>query len=490
MSLSKIFKIAGNEIFKNFAKLGTWFVVGIVVLNCLLFGIINLVGNYIERADTRSSIVTTISNLEDGTYAAQDENGNPIEESAALAKEQAAILRDLLNKKVVFTDWRYRALRAVSNLTDNIGSIGAGGISGSFQSVISSVMGGTVDENTIKYVQNNDWAGYMGYNIGLLKAGILSQNAISDPTAQTRIDLMQIQLNNQLKDPWADNLIEQIISSESQIDSLNAQINDTTLAQKEINAAKKEKGLVTQIAQMDRYALENSVPPAEGFSFLAFYNSSSTSISIVMILAILLAAGIMAAEFSSGTIKLLAITPYSRVKLLYGKYTAALGISAGYLVLQAVVMFIVGVVFIGGKGMFTPYLSVVGGKVAESSYLLHILGNYALGLVPIIMCVTLAYMVSTLLRSNVWAIVVSFAAYFLGSLLMTVFAVLRWDISRFWIFNNTNLAIYFDVNTRLSMLQITPTNYPSLLFSLAMICAYLIIFHAAIYFSFTKRDIA
>src|SRR5690606_29699692 len=128
-----------------------------------------------------------------------------------------------------------------------------------------------------------------------------------------------------------------------------------------------------------------------------------------------MAGSILAQEFSSGTIKILSITPYKRWKILYGKYAAVILTAVGYMLLQYLLLIPIGLLLFGITDISVPYLSIGSSGVVESNYLLHILGIYFLNSISLILIVTFAFMISSLMRSNTLAIAASLFMYFVGS---------------------------------------------------------------------------
>ncbi|HOV70171.1 MAG TPA: ABC transporter permease, partial [Clostridia bacterium] len=239
--------------------------------------------------------------------------------------------------------------------------------------------------------------------------------------------------------------------------------------------------------------IEHKIPP-ESMNSLFDFLSQTSNIALIILLTLIMAGSILAVEFSSGTIKLLAVTPYRRWKILYGKYAAVMIISLGYLLLQFICLILVGLVFFGTANMADPYLSVSGGQVVESSYYLHVLSKYLMNCVSLVMIVIFAFMISSLLRNNAVAIGLSLFIYFIGSGITQFMAgILKWDWGKYLFFANTDLTQYFDLGVQRINTQLygQTTVFPgmSLAFSITVLVVYFIVFHAIAWLSFTKRDI-
>src|SRR5690625_7731056 len=75
--------------------------------------------------------------------------------------------------------------------------------------------------------------------------------------------------------------------------------------------------------EINNYYLEHDIQPST-YGAWQFVADNAGLLSIVSLLTIIVAAGIVANEFRWGTIKLLLIRPISRTKILASKYIAVL----------------------------------------------------------------------------------------------------------------------------------------------------------------------
>ena len=76
----------------------------------------------------------------------------------------------------------------------------------------------------------------------------------------------------------------------------------------------------SQIA-INQYRIENDIPPSYvDYSMWSFIDESSLMITFVGLFVIIIASGIVANEYSRGTIKMLLVKPYKRWKILLSKY--------------------------------------------------------------------------------------------------------------------------------------------------------------------------
>ncbi|WP_441895000.1 ABC transporter permease [Paenibacillus sp. YAF4_2] len=92
----------------------------------------------------------------------------------------------------------------------------------------------------------------------------------------------------------------------------------------------------------------------------------------------IIAGDIIAAEFSTGTIKLLLIRPSSRIKILLSKYLAMLLFSMVLLLILFVISFLINGILFGFNDMDLPLLHFTGGQVVEQNMVLHLWKTYLL----------------------------------------------------------------------------------------------------------------
>ena len=86
--------------------------------------------------------------------------------------------------------------------------------------------------------------------------------------------------------------------------------------------------MLNQDIAIAEYQLANNIAPVTESNIWSFMNDMVASIGFISIFTIIVAAGIVANEFSTGTIKLLLIRPVSRFKILCSKYVGSLLFSA------------------------------------------------------------------------------------------------------------------------------------------------------------------
>lgn len=236
-----------------------------------------------------------------------------------------------------------------------------------------------------------------------------------------------------------------------------------------------------QIA-LNNYRLENNIPPEQSDSIWGFMKDTATFVMLITLFTIVVGAGMVANEFSWGTIKLLLIRPVRRSKILLAKYVTTLLFAIGMLILLFAVSFLTGGLLFGFEDVGQPYLAYSEGKVVETSQVYNILSTYAFNSVMLIMMVTFAFMMSTIFRTSSLAIGLSMFLMFLGSNIVAVLASFGYTWPKYLLFANLDLKVYYD--------GIPPVEGMTLGFSVTVLFAYFIIFNFLSWYIFNKRDVA
>ncbi|MCB8815903.1 ABC transporter permease [Desulfosporosinus shakirovi] len=239
-----------------------------------------------------------------------------------------------------------------------------------------------------------------------------------------------------------------------------------------------ESAQIEKLIKTNNYRLEHNLPPEYGV--WGFVTEFSVLVDLVSLFVIIIAAGIVAGEFNTGTIKLLLIRPIKRWKVLLSKYIAVLWFAFVALILLFVATFVVGGIFHSFNGLNQPYLGYKNGNVTEINMLWHIFINYAYACVNLLMMVTFAFMISAVFRNNTLAVGISLFLMFTGNLLVGLLSNYSWV--KYILFANINLTVYTDGTPVVKGMTMT--------FSLMVLAVYFIVFNLISWYVFMKRDVA
>lgn len=252
-------------------------------------------------------------------------------------------------------------------------------------------------------------------------------------------------------------------------------------------------------AALARYRLENNVSanPADSFgdelsvaimyetytptsSFWNAMAASSSLISLAGLFLIIMAGGIVANEFSAGTVKFLLLAPVKRWKILLSKYLTVLLLVPVLLILIFVFTFLPAL-SLGAADAFAPALFAQNGIVTQLSPYLLLLRDYGLGALQLILMFTLAFALSALLRSASVAVSVSLFANLVGSMVVSILQLMGFDWARYILFSNLDLAAIAN-GTSLFPHQSLPV-------AIVIVVAHMAVFLLTAHDAFTRREV-
>lgn len=267
---------------------------------------------------------------------------------------------------------------------------------------------------------------------------------------------------------WKQDLTQQTVSMQNQLD-------------KSSNADPDQRKWWTEQIKLNQYYLDHDLNP-NAMTPWSYVNASASLIILVTILTVIIAADMIAAEFSWGTIKLLLVGPASRTKVMLAKYIATMIFALLLLLVSFVVTFGIGAVLEGFNGLSLPHLTVgADGVVQEGSMIVNSLQKYGYGVVSLLMYVTMAFMISAAFRSSSMAIAFSLLFMLVGNTLSGILSGYHWV--KYLLFSNIDLTQYLE-----GAHPLRPEM--TLGFSIGMLAAYYIVFQLIAWLLFTRRDVA
>lgn len=192
-----------------------------------------------------------------------------------------------------------------------------------------------------------------------------------------------------------------------------------------------------------RYILENKedINNTSDLRYL-MTNFYSEYIFLILVFGVMIAGAIVSDEYNKGTIKSLLITPYKRSSILLAKFITVIISTLCFIVIAYLMQIFIGGLFLG-FGSLSHH--VVEYNLATKSLEVMSLFKYVLlytaaTLPQIILLVTLAFAVSTIIGNTALAIVITFAGV-IGSQIVNMFATmdkfkfLNYFVTTNWEFN-------------------------------------------------------
>ena len=232
---------------------------------------------------------------------------------------------------------------------------------------------------------------------------------------------------------------------------------------------------------LNEYRIQHDIAPQTDNHIWSFVNDSQAVITLAGIFTIIIAAGTVSSEFTWGTVKLLLIRPISRSKILLSKYVTVLLFGLLQLALIYILSSLVGLILFGLPSSDIPHLAFTNGEVVEQNIVIHLIGQYFLSSIDIVMIATMAFMISAVFRNSSLAISLSLFLLFMGGT-ATMLLASRFEWTKYFLFANTDLSVYFD--------GVPPIEGMTLTFSIIMLVIYFVIFHVLAFGIFGKRDVA
>ncbi|ANU16111.1 ABC transporter permease [Planococcus maritimus] len=230
-------------------------------------------------------------------------------------------------------------------------------------------------------------------------------------------------------------------------------------------------------AAIAEYRLANDAAPFKIESLQQQVLDGHMMLSLVTLFTVIVGAGIVAAEFSQGTIKMLLTRPVNRWKILTSKYITTMLFGLVFAILTFVSIALFSWIFFGtGDGVFLVWN---GSEVVEGSYWAEALKLSALSLASTWMIGTFAFMLGTVFRSSSLAIGVSIFLMFVG--VQLVFLLQDFEIVKYYLFTHTDLTQFYTGFMPISDITMT--------MSLIVLAVYFLIFMLISYWTFSKRDV-
>lgn len=237
-------------------------------------------------------------------------------------------------------------------------------------------------------------------------------------------------------------------------------------------------GYYQDMIMVEKYRLEHNIAP-NGTTIDTFMRSTLQVVSmIVTIFIVIVAAGIVSSEFSTGTIKMLLTRPIARWKILLSKLVTTIlyGLT---LYISAIILSALLGVTLWGTAVSTP-LEVINGKVEQMDVWSSYFESFYLSFGSFFMSIFFAFLIGTIFKSSSLAIGLTLFFSFMSN--MVVFLLSRYEIVKYLWITHVNLEQYATGGT-----PMIPGTTLSL--ALGVNSVYAAIFLAMTFIVFNKRDV-
>ena len=164
----------------------------------------------------------------------------------------------------------------------------------------------------------------------------------------------------------------------------------------------------------------------------------------LVIIILMVATTSICEEFSTGTVKLLLIKPYSRVKILLSKYFASIGILLLSIFILIIVQFLAGGIFLGFNSLSTPVVTYhyQTSTVTNYSVWIYMLIRVMTKLPLFIMLLTMSFAIGIILTNSVATITIPLTIYMFSPYIKQLAVQYQLKFMRYFIGLNWNFEDY------------------------------------------------
>ena len=284
-------------------------------------------------------------------------------------------------------------------------------------------------------LNSNDWKKFATEELEELeKSKQELGEGIKDPSLDLQIEVakMRLDYNIEYGQNFKDEALQRYLSSKNTLLELEKQNNKTYSNEKEYQDAQEN-------AEKSKYAIENDKDIFNQSDARGILLDFISNYELFIIITIVFVAGsIVSEEFNKGTIKLLLVRPYSRIKILLAKFITVLITILFIIAFTIIAQFIVGGIVFGFDSLKIPdviYNHNTGSLIEISIFKSVILS--ALGRLPIYILIgSLAFALGTLLNNTGIAITISLLGYMVSSIINEL--VYQYNLKNFKFFVTTN----------------------------------------------------
>ncbi len=249
-------------------------------------------------------------------------------------------------------------------------------------------------------------------------------------------------------------------------------------------ASEGEKQYIQEQIQQKQQYLDKDVNP-DAQSNWHFMNEVVYGVTIlVTLLSVIVASASVSSEFADGTIKQLLIRPHQRWAILLSKYISILIYALVLLLTMIVSGYLVGLIAFGNGDFSAKIFEMAMDGQKEAAVGPQFFLKMAYYLPSLLIITAIAFMLSTLFKSQALAVGIGIFVLFVSSTLggLMVFLAEKYEWAKFVIFPHLDLTVY--------ALQDKILGDVTLPFSLMILTIYYAIFMILTFVFFQKRDIS
>lgn len=340
-------------------------------------------------------------------------------------------------------------------------------------------------------LEQNDFKGYIDLQIEEQKTQF-DNGEITEQEYKDKIEVLNITKNAEIGKEPNDPYWKQMLLSDIEKAQASIRTNIDRETSKVLTVEKKQE--YEDLIKIDKYRLENNMAPStysQSYKSIFEILAPMLGVAVIAIIAIVIAGGTISTETSTGSIKFWALTPNKRWKILTSKILSVLFYIIVITLLMSTITIVIANVFFNDAG--EQYIYVKNGEIEVIGSNLFVIEQYFVKMIPVIIFVLFAIMLSTLTRNSATSISFSLALYLGNGIVMSIInSFIKSEWIKFVPFNNLNIfdKIFTNYTSPINFSMGTSfTATTSLAFSLGVLGVCAILMLVTMYDSFNKRDI-
>ncbi|APF24454.1 ABC transporter permease subunit [Clostridium butyricum] len=246
------------------------------------------------------------------------------------------------------------------------------------------------------------------------------------PKLEQDLAILKFRYDNKIdydKNNWKNN---SIVAIESELEAFrmemfdekafNIALSSETLASsydEYVENYKKANTLRVEKIKELWYGLENDIPDLGAVKDARSVVDSTYEIYVILavVVIIIIGGGIVAGEYSNGSIRLLMIRPVARWKILLAKLLAVLIVGFGVVIFGVTILVITSGAVFGFETLKVPVLQTIDGNLIQIDYIKYMLPQLVVSTASLLFIASLVFMISTLARNTALAVAVGMLIY-------------------------------------------------------------------------------
>lgn len=462
--MTKMLRLIQNEFIKSFKKISTIILFVVVILISLGFTTLMYFSIEEEKRWNEETSFYETANYDNLISDCENEKFPGYE-------LQIEMLEYLKANDIDFNSWKYAAVEEIfgynsEEVIDEEGNI---------TNISSYIYDDATRKQMLSIVEASDWKALCEYMIKYYQSMGLQEETYWQ--YQYRLDNnIPLPENSDEYRNYKNQLIFEIsMMKEALINGATKEEEDDLNNKIKLALYRLDNDIAVNVAD---YSLNGEWPD---YTIWICLVNSSMIVSFVGLLVVVVAGGSVANEFSQGTIKFLLINPVKRWKILVSKYITCLLTGYALIMLLYFATIIISILLFGTADIGAEYIKIANDEIVTTSGLVHLFKTYMLKSIDVVVMTTLAFAISSLVRSSGLAIGVSVFSLLGGNTIVQLLVAFKQDWARYLIWSNTDLTTISAGNSMF------PNH--TLGFALAVIVAHMVVFGLIAWDGFTKREI-